>query len=349
MSHTFQHDRPWAPVPRLLRSILALVVVLGLGIRPAQAQSTRGLFELAYRWTEGDTTRFKVTENMTQEVEGERTATLRWKREFTYTERVVAADAESGAATIEREIDGVSIQVEGENIEAARYDSDDPRTDAAKGNPMIAPFANMNGQTIRFSVDGDGRVTEVSGATDLWSAALEGFSDSPLAGALKGAAPQGEAMRRQIEAGMRLIPGRGVKVRESWEQSTPHATPIGTLTSQMEHTLSGFQRSRSGRTARIQTTGVLSMGDQTDDISVGLKALIALTGIEIELGESVIKGQTLFDVEGGRLVRQEMTVTTEWRTSVKGMEGLEGFEGLSEITGDGKQKMTQTSVLERIE
>jgi len=349
MSHTTRSRRGSRGLDRLRLVYLALAVTLGVGTGSAWAQSTRGPVELAYRWTEGETARFKVTENMTQEVAGERDATLRWKREFTYTERVLGADPETGAATIERSIDRVTIEVAGEGIDGARYDSEDPGTDVAKSNPLIAPFASMKGQTIRFSVDGDGHVTEVTGAVDLWSAALEGFGDTALAGLLKSAAPEGEAMRKQIEAGMKLIPGRGVKVRESWEQRTPHATPIGTLTSRMRHTLSGFQRSRSGRAAKIQTTGVLSMGDQTDEISVGMKALIALAGIEIELGESVIRGQTLFDVENGRLVRQEMSVTTEWSTSVKGMEGLEGMDGLADIAGDGTQKMTQTSVLERID
>ncbi|MFT5424676.1 MAG: hypothetical protein ACI89L_002473 [Phycisphaerales bacterium] len=349
MSNTIQ-SRPGSPgLARLRFAILALAVTLGVGSGSAWAQSTRGLIELAYRWTQGETARYRVTESMTQEIVGERNATLQWEREFTYTERVIEADPETGAATIERVIDRVAIQVEGEGIDGARYDSEDPKTDAAKANPMIATFANMKGQTIRFSVDGDGHVTEVTGAVDLWSAALEGFAGTALAGALKGAAPEGEAMRKQIEAAMRLIPGRGVKIRESWEQSTPHATPIGTLTSRMEHTMAGFERSQWGRVARIQTTGVLSMGDQTDEISVGMKALIALAGIEIELGESSIAGQTLFDVENGRLVRQEMNITTEWFTSVKGMEGVEGLEGLAELAGDGAQKMMQTSVLERID
>lgn len=315
--------------------VRTFVIAASAMLAPQAAAQGRSV-EFAHRWVAGETARYRVAEEMIQEVSGEVSTTLVWNRVLEYSERVLESDPETGLATVERSIETVVVEVEGDGVEAARFDSEDPRTDGARSNPLIAPFARLAGSVVTFTVDSTGRVTEASGADGLWENALSGFTGTALSGALAGATPQEDALRRQIEGGLSMFPGRPVRVRESWTQQTPHATPVGTLTSDLKHRFEGFTRAGAARPARITTTGTLRLGDGEGPGT----ALTRLAGITIELGETDLRGTTLFDHEAGRILRQEMTVETSWRTSV---------EGLEEIGGEGNQRMVQRSVLERLD
>ena len=68
------------------RAGLVLIAVLGVAVGGASAQPT---FELRPRWDAETPTRYRVDEEMVQEVSGEASTTLFWKRGLEYTERVI--------------------------------------------------------------------------------------------------------------------------------------------------------------------------------------------------------------------------------------------------------------------
>jgi|GEM_PF-2335115 len=320
---------------------LVLIAVLGVAVGGASAQPT---FELRPRWDAETPTRYRVDEEMVQEVSGEASTTLFWKRGLEYTERVVERDPETGVATIERTYDAVEVAVEGDGIDDARYDSNDPRTADAKSNPLIGPFAALEGQTVRFTVDDEGNVLEASGADAAWGAMLSSLAGglgkgSGLGQALTGGVPSEEALRRQIEGGLRALPEGPVKVRDTWEQRTGHATPLGTVTSELSHKLGGFRGRGDGRLARIETSGRLVSGGG-DESGLG-NLLKGLAGVSVELGETSIEGESLFDIARGQFVRQELVVQTEWITQLG--------EGLQDLGLENRQRITQRSVLERLD
>ncbi|MFG0305745.1 MAG: DUF6263 family protein [Phycisphaerales bacterium JB040] len=318
-----------------------LSAMLGIAVGSASAQPT---FELRPRWDSETPTRYRVDEEMTQEISGEASTTLFWKRALEYTERVVERDRETGVTTVERTYDSVEVAVEGDGIDDARYDSNDPRTADAKSHPLVGPFAALEGQAVRFTVDDEGNVLEASGADAAWGAMLSSLAGglgkgSGLGQALSGGLPSEEALRRQIEGGLRALPEDPVRVRDTWEQRTGHATPLGTVTSELSHRLGGFRGRGEGRLARIETSGRLVSGGG-DESGLG-NLLQGLAGVSVALGETSIRGESLFDVAHGQFVRQEMVVQTEWVTQLG--------EGMEELGLENRQRITQRSVLERLD
>lgn len=298
--------------------LAALVVAVTLD--PAAAQ--RGAVDLRHDWTAGDVARYRLTEEMVQQISSTGDEEMRWEREIDYTERVVAVDA-SGATTIERTIDAVRIDARAGRLGRAIWDSHTGKGD--RDSRLVAPHASLVGRTIRFTVTDDGRVTDVSGAEGLWVGALTPVLEELFDGGVKTAMPSpvragpgpastgDEPFARQIEQGLRAIPGRAVRPRERWAHSIEHQTPIGVVTSELTHTFQGVRRTRRGHVARITVSGELSGGPA--DVPAA-QQLEQLTGLAIRLTRSQVTGETLFDYEAGRVVRAEMIVRLAWSIEV---------------------------------
>lgn len=321
----------------MLRGLAAWVGVLGWMICAAAAPPG---VRLAWRWDEGADRGYRLTERMVQRVSGEETESLEWTRAVTYRERVLTVD-EEGVATVERTYESVRVEVRTDAHGDAVYDSEDQATAGARSSPLVAPFAEIEGQRVRFRVSPDGVVTDVEGAAEAWRAILAPLRSAGLGTALGGVSMRAdaEALARQIERGLAAIPGRSVRPRESWKNEIRHATPIGELASEIEHTFRGFERKRGGRYARIVSVGRLEGGGADD----GAASLARMLGVTIRLADSEVEGETLFDDEGGYVVRQEMTVRGSWEIEV----GPES--GLDELIGPSTQTIEQRSELELVE
>ena len=93
---------------------LAWGLGLGLGASPALGQRTG--IELRPKWESAEPTRYRVDEEMIQEISGTNNTLLEWHRTLEYTERVIERDAEAGTVTVERTYDRVAVEVAGEGV-----------------------------------------------------------------------------------------------------------------------------------------------------------------------------------------------------------------------------------------
>eukprot|EP00913_Durusdinium_trenchii_P006303 g5915.t1 len=325
---------------------LLVAVLIGMLAAPSWAQrgAQRGA-ELVWRWEVGSERAYRLIEQMLQTVSGERGDELSWRREITYVERVLSMD-EDEVATVQREYTRVSVEVQSEHAGEARYDSEDPETHGDREKMLVAPFAELVGQSVTFRVTPGGEVLSAEGASAAWDAMLGGFGGGKIGELLSGGSMQDQSGRlaRQIQDGLAMIPGRAVRRRESWSNDTTHATPIGRVRSELEHTYIGVKRSRWGRLARIQTEGEMSV--VSEDEAPGLAGTLSrLAGIRVKLASSSVAGETLFDAERGCVAQQEMVVRMSWEieTDALGLEGLEGV-GASSV-----QTMEQRGELELLD
>ncbi len=325
------------------QGVFAVGVLLVMMAAPARAQ--RGA-ELVWRWEVGSERVYRLTERMLQTVSGESSDELSWRREITYVERVVAMDDDE-VATVERVYSRVKVEVRSDRAGDARYDSEDPATHGDREKMLVAPFAALEGQKVAFRVTPGGEVLSAEGAAASWDAMLGGLGGGEIGELLKAGSMEDQSGRlaRQIQDGLAMIPGRAVRRREHWGNDTTHATPIGRVRAELEHTYAGITRSRWGRLARIRTEGELSA--VSEDEAPGLAGTLSrLAGIRVRLGESNVEGETLFDAERGVVAHQEMVVRMTWEIETDAALGLGGIDG---VGGQSVQTMEQRAELELLE
>jgi hypothetical protein len=314
-------------VTERLRSLhlLAWAVLCAL-VGPAVAQGTL----LQWAWVEGQRHTYTMTEELDQEssteVSGESMAQSSKDRRIWTLEQSVVSVKEGGVATIRREYVGLEMTHESDGT-TVKYDSERP-DEAAANHPRIKPFASFVGRSIEFDVDREGRVLAVRGGADLMRGLVEGMSGAPIMGAGLGAGAQvaaDEMFRHQIEQSLRIVPGRRVRVGESWDGSADQPVPIlGSVGVQQTHTYKGTKRRKGRDCAEVTTVGRMSLPE--GGLAGGL--------LTMKISESGINATTLLDVEQGTLVHSEARMLTEITGSsplVEGMSFRQKIEQRAEI------------------
>jgi hypothetical protein len=311
--------------PRLLLTMLLLAACSSL----VAAQGAL----LRFRWPPNQQSRYSIAETMYQSISsGGIQSELRWNRTIGFSERVVRSTPAS--ATIERHYTALAIDVTRDAEPPVRYDSATPDP-ASASHPLIAPFVGLAGAKVTFTVGttgpDTGKVTDVTGAADTLDAMLGPLARGALAKGLGafGARPDRDAaIARQIEQGLRILPGKSVRTGDRWPIEIDHASPFaGQLASDLTGTLKGVDRSSS--LATIELAGSLSLGDADEEAS----PLMGL--LEITLDSGKIRGSVRFDEEEGRIVSSEMALETTWTVGA----GLLGGEDPM------KQSIRQTSTM----
>ena len=211
--------------PRMLAGsiLIPFLVTILTAAAPAIAQPIR----LIHRWSPGEPTRYELTESMRQEITGPNSASLDWKRNITYTERVV--DETERGIRIERTFDRVTVAVARDGEPPEIYDSVRPDPQAT-ASMLIAPFIGFHSKSVRLTINDDGTVTDIEGASEVLDAVFSPFEGSQLlGGGVSGARQSTDRDRRiarQIEQALRMIPGRAVRPGERWPVEIDHESPL---------------------------------------------------------------------------------------------------------------------------
>jgi hypothetical protein len=322
--------------PFWTRVCVGFLIVVG-GVSPGAAA---GSVPLEWRWDQGTRTAYTITERMDQSISGVVEARIRWTREIGYTDEVVTVSGDG--AVVRRSYEHVVVEAEqGGPGQASsgtvRYDTRSPPADPRVAqHVMVAPFIALAGHAIEFTVDDQGRVSGVMGsetALDAMFTAIMGPSmPGPMRAGLTGFVGQGsreDLLAEQLRQGFRVIPGRGVSLRESWEIPIEHVSPLaGSLESLTVGTLRRFDRRRHA--AEIGLEGTLSLGQD------GEAGLLGLTGISLESG--TIEGEVVFDTRDRAIERSDMTMRTVW---------VMGESESTGVTSGLRQVIEQRATLER--
>jgi len=284
-----------------IRALVSLVVACIAA--PAVAQS----IDLSWRWTPGATDRFRLVETMLQTVSADQPTELRWTRTLEYTQTVEPADR---GVTVTRTFDAVAVEAEGHGDSPVRYDSNDPAT--SPDHPLVAPFAQMLGRSLRVTLDADGRVTAVQGPDELLRAMLGPLEQAaPGLSGLLPQPPQASRIVDQTQAALDLIPGKRVRRGQSWPVDIPHALPlVGRLDTAVTARL---QRIRRG----VAVIDIEGRFDQSAPDG-GRGATPTL----LELKRSAISGAIEFDLEHGQVRRQTLDIDSAWSAAADLLEAL---------------------------
>jgi hypothetical protein len=139
---------------------------------------------------------------------------------------------------------------------------------------------------------------------------------------------RGDALTRQIQGGLDLLPGRSVRRGGAWSVRIPHPLPlVGDLTTELECRLDRVDR--AGR-AFISVSGRMVQPRDTDSASALL-----------ELKRSNVEGTMTFDTKAGVLIEQGIKTVSEWSADTGLAESLGG--------ADSVQTIRQSATLTRIE
>jgi hypothetical protein len=308
-------------IPSGVPCVLLAVLVIGSGVAPAQVGEP-----LRYRWREGDVARYVTGQEVTWEVKGAGdellgagggSQTNHWSILYGVTREVGLVD-QRGVATVTQTYDWGSVKADasGEKVE---YDSRVPGAadDERKEHRLIKPFAAFIGKTIEFDVDAEGKVYAVRGAKEILDEATSAVGEgNPLVKALAGGAgPSEESIRQELERQLRVIPGKRVRPRESWEVAGSQKMPlVGVLKTSVTHTLKRFGRKGRQAVAEIESAGKIEQGDG------GMGAL----GV-MKLSESDVEGETEFLVDDGRIETSRYRVKMVFEMGM-GKQSLGTFE-----------------------
>jgi hypothetical protein len=277
---------------------------------------------LAYKWTKGETLRYRLTQKtattMTGLPGGAPDAKLDQLADqiFTMTVESVAAD---GTVTLRQ------------SFESMRMDITSPggkvTFDAAKPDPAAAPpeaavqklFAAMLNEPFTVTMTPTGKLVKIEGFTRLMDKvfAASPASDPRTAGALQQmrATLSDEQMMAMFSQGFPEFPQRPLKAGDTWSGETTLKNPaLGAMLMSSSLALAALEGTAAVQMARI-TTKVKMERDPKSQAPQGPM------GMKVDMGVANGEGETLFDVGRGRLQRATTNITIPITMSGTGPDG----------------------------
>ncbi len=230
-------------VARVLKVAAASTVLLALFAVAAHAQEAA---TLEYKWTKGDTQRYKMTMEKSTKLSGAQQGEATESRYYIWRQEVkdVAPD---GTATIETkyEIAGVRIVIPSMQMDFS-YDPAKPEDEKRAASPLAFPYVALPGEALTFKVSKKGKVLEFDRPAYN---KIEAKVSEQLKAVPKGAAHidqakalLGEMLSNQMETAFRPVPEKPIKTGGTWPRKVRQPDPqFGFLLSEYTYTLQGFE------------------------------------------------------------------------------------------------------------
>ena len=313
-------NRPPRPTLPAIASSALLALALGAcasspGAGPAApaAPATDGPIPLAWSWTEGDVTRYRMTSDTESTVSGNRlpepmTSHVRQRIEMT---QEVDGVSEDGVATVLVTYDRLEITTEAPGQEEVRWSSDDPESGDDTGMAQLAgAVGQLVGRTFTLRVDTRGEIVAVEGVDEILGDVAESLAaeeDAAVVRETMEAFLSEDNLKATVGQALPSFPARPVAPGDSWTEQTHLALPIfGALDQRQTYT---FER-LEGDEAVLSLDAEIRLGpDEQAAETVGLpEQIAALMDIEAETRRGDTEGMIRFDVGRGLLVRQDLTV-----------------------------------------
>jgi Family of unknown function (DUF6263) len=295
---------------------------VAVGLLSAQpAALLRQEVTLRYRFTKGDTARYRVTQQSTTVISGlpGGMPEITIGQTIVQTLRTVAKDvAADGTATVEYAIESVKMDM---NTPMSTW-SFDTATQEAPADPMAAAtksmMAAMIGEPFTIVQTNTGAVKSIEGFARIAEKVFKQVPDDPMsAGMVQGlkAMLSDEGMRNTMGQTFAQLPERPLKVGDSWKSNLSFRNPmIGVLSTTILSTLKSVEG-----TGDKQQAIVVTQLTTKPDPSVPPQA--NPMGLTIKMGDSTGDGEVVFDVAGGKLQRAITRATAPLVMSGSGPDG----------------------------
>ncbi len=237
--------------------LTAGVVALGL-LSGSSVAALRQDVTLIYRWTKGETLRYRIVQQNTTTISGlpGGMGDLAIDQAATQTIRLAAEDISAdGTTTIRQVFESVKMEMNSPMF-AMSYDSAKPD---AGNDPMTAMLKRvmtpMIGESFTLVMAPTGEVQKVEGLTKLTEKMFQGLPQDPaVAGILDGikANLSDDAMRGMFTQTFAQFPNKPLKTGDTWNTQISVANPmVGGLITSTTSTLKSVEGEGSNKVATI--------------------------------------------------------------------------------------------------
>jgi hypothetical protein len=292
---------------RIRWHVMASAVALGLV--GAATSSFAQEVTLRYRWTKGEETRTRVTQQASTAISaipggspGSGTVESSMSQVFRTVVEDVAAD---GTATLRQVIESVRMEFNsplGKSVfDSASTDSTPTPTDPMR--TISAAYSAMIGQPLTMVVSPNGAVQKIEGMARLMERVLNAQPQDRIApDALDGLRNtfNDDTTRDMLGWGTAPLPDRPIHPGDTWEDHLSATVPgLGARTTSRTWTLEGIE-SRSGVSlARLSAKLAIRADSSAPQPTLGVP-------VGVQAGESTGESELFFDISRGRV--QSLTI-----------------------------------------
>jgi hypothetical protein len=312
------------PAPRVAENVRVIMrthtrpIAAMLLMFSALATASAGVLQettLRYRWTKGETVRYRFTQNTVNVISGLPAGMPEMKVDLASTQVLRAQIEETGQegpTTIRQVLESVQLDM---NTPAGKMSFDSARP-ASDGPPESAILAKVLSATVEepytIVLSPWGTVEKLEGIDRLTEKISKNLPSGPasemVAGMLNSMLSD-EGFREIVGQTFPELPERGVKPGETWSTQRTMKNPmLGDLATASTATLKAIEGSGADQVVRIATATTIRQES-------GSPATTPF-GIKMSLGESTGEGEIVFDA-----ARQRMRRSTNRTTLPMAMDG----------------------------
>ena len=274
---------------------------------------------LRYRWTKGETLRYRIVQQSTTTISGiPGMGDMAIDQSNTQVMATVAEDVTPERTTLRQVIESMKMEMNSPMF-GASFDSANPDTGANPMNSMLkSVLSPMIGASFTLVMAPTGEVQKVEGLSKLAEKMFQSLPQDPaMAGILDGlkANLSDEAMRSQLAQVFAQFPDRPLKSGETWttQVSTPNPM-LGVLITSATSTLKAVEGEGSNRVAKIATSLTVK---QDASKPAGANPM----GLTVQMGDGSGDGEQVFDAGSGRLRSSVIRSTIPMSMSGAGPDG----------------------------
>jgi Family of unknown function (DUF6263) len=284
---------------RVVTGLAVLTVAVLVG--GASLTAFRQEATLRYRWTKGETARYRLTQQSTSTITGlpGGMGDITIEQSTAQVYRIAAKDvAADGTTTLDQMIESVTMQMDAPPMGKMSFDSTKP--DAPSGSPMDDMLKKMLtplvGAPFTLTLTSTGSVQKVEGLSQAVEKMFASLPQDPqMQGMMSGlkANLSDDGMKGMFSQGFAQLPQQAVKPGDTWKTSFTIPNPaIGMMTTTTVSTLQGVEGSGANQVAKIATKLTITQDpDSKGQMPMGMTA---------KLGTATGDGEVLFDLAKGQ-------------------------------------------------
>ncbi|MGE0434601.1 MAG: DUF6263 family protein [Planctomycetota bacterium] len=335
------------PIRFIATALVVLVAALACAFAPALAQDPpaqpaqpdNGPVTLAWKFTKGETTTWRLkevaveeTQNSSETVRQTQTTTI------TYTQTVEAVDA--GIATLRLKYTSVKYEQQTtlNSATPVKFDSSNPEDiQRAESDLALKPFAALVGGSFTVKLTSLGEVKEVTGYSAMLERMFDGLNDEVFVQLKVALGKQfsDEAMKDTLGQLWRVVPDAAVTVGKSWNRKIVQPVMfIGRLQADQIYRLEKLDAVDGGTNAAIAVNTIYTRDDDGSTTPPGADALEGFR-ISGNAWSGNQKGTITFDVNAGKIRKSELNteLNVELTATSTGMAEQMQLAWSSKITG----------------
>ncbi|HET7216707.1 MAG TPA: DUF6263 family protein [Vicinamibacterales bacterium] len=305
------HSRFWTAAP----------IFIALAVAASPLAAVRQDVKLAYKWTAGETTRYRLLQQTSSTISGlpggspDVNVEQLTDQVFRTTVESVAPD---GTTVLREVIESMRMNVESPMGKIA-FDSS--KKDIGSNNPAETAMANvfsaLIGESFLVTLTPTGIVRNVEGFSRVMDNVLKKMPPGAAGPMFEGmkAGLNDEAIKNMFAQSFAQFPDRAVKPGDTWENKLSVPNPVlGGIVTTSTSTLASVDQAGGAQVAKIATKLKIERDPSAAPVAGPM-------GMKTDLQPSSGDGELLFDVSKGRVQRGTTHLTIPMTMSGTGPDG----------------------------